>query len=99
MRTTSLLSTPGSHDDYTTSLDGAHRESRQLKEHTRCRDHPLLVLMEDEMIHTDDHPFCSIDPTCGCHEDSALIAEVHEAVEQGLITPAEATLIIQGKTL
>jgi hypothetical protein len=39
-------------------------------------DHPLPVLMEDEMI-----------------------AEVHEAVEQGLITPAEATLIIQGKTL
>ncbi len=62
-------------------------------------DHPLLVLIEDEIIHTDDHPFCGTDPTCGCHEDSALIAEVHEAVEQGLITPEEATLIIQGKTL
>jgi hypothetical protein len=55
--------------------------------------------MEDEIIHTDDHPFCGTDPTCGCHEDSALIAEVNEAVEQGLITPEEATLIIQGKTL
>ena len=60
---------------------------------------PLLVLMEDEIIHTDDHPFCNIDPTCGCHEDPELIAGVNEAVEQGLITPEEATLIIQGKTL
>ncbi len=61
--------------------------------------HPLTVLMEDSIFHTDDHPFCSIDPTCGCHEDPALISEVHEAVKQGLITPEEATLIIQGKTL
>jgi hypothetical protein len=60
--------------------------------------HPLIVPMEDEIIHTDDHPFCSIDPTCGCHEDPELIAEVNEAVEQGLITQEEATLIIQGKT-
>ena len=65
----------------------------------RKPDHPLLVLMEDEMIHTDDHPFCSIDPTCGYHEDLELIAEVHEAVVQGFIIPEEATLIIQGKTL
>lgn len=60
---------------------------------------PRLVLMEDEIIHTDEHPFCSIDPTCGCHEGPVLIAEVHEAVKQGLITPEEAALIIQGKTL
>src|SRR5260370_33207177 len=49
--------------------------------------HPLIVLMEDEIIHTDDHPFCSIDPTCGCHEDPELIAEVNVAVEQGLTHP------------
>jgi predicted RNA-binding protein associated with RNAse of E/G family len=60
---------------------------------------PLLVLMEDPIIYTDDHPFCSIDLTCGCHEDLELISEVNAAVEQGLITPEEATLIIQGKTL
>ena len=60
---------------------------------------PLIVLMEDPIIHTDDHPFCSIDPTCSCHEDPVLISEVYAAVEQGLITPEEATLIIQGKTL
>ena len=59
---------------------------------------PLIVLMEDEIIHTNDHPFCG-DPTCGCSEDPELIDEVHQAVEQGLITPEEATLLIQGKTL
>jgi hypothetical protein len=60
--------------------------------------HPLIVLMEDEILHTDDRPFCG-DPTCGCSEDPELIAEVRQAVEQGLITPEEATLLIQGKTL
>ncbi len=65
----------------------------------RKPDQPLLVLMEDPIIHTDDHPFCGTDPTCDCHEDPELIAEVYEAVEQGLVTPEEATLIIQGKTL
>src|SRR5215469_13711609 len=53
--------------------------------------HPLIVLMVDPIIHTDDHPFCSSDPTCGCHEDPELIAEVREAIKQGLITPEEAT--------
>jgi hypothetical protein len=62
------------------------------------RQRPLLVPMEDELIHTDDPPFCG-DPTRGCSEDPELIASVQQAVEQGLITPGEATLIIQGKTL
>ncbi len=59
---------------------------------------PFLVLMEDSILHTAERPFCG-DPSCSCSEDPALIAEVNEAVEQGLITPDEATLIIQGKTL
>jgi hypothetical protein len=62
------------------------------------RQRPLLVPMEDELIHTDDHPFCG-DPTCERCEDPELIASVQQAVEQGLITPEEATLMIQGKTL
>ena len=65
----------------------------------RKPDHPHLVLMEYEMIHTDDHPFCGTDPTRGCHEDPELLAEMHEDVKQGFITPEEATLMIQGKTL
>ena len=60
--------------------------------------HPLLVLMEDPILHTTERPFCG-DPSCPCSEDPALIAEVNEAVKRGLITPEEATLIIQGKTL
>ena len=65
----------------------------------RKPDQPLLVLMEDPIIHTDDHPFCGTDPTCPCHRDPALLAAVDEAVEQGLITQEEATLMIEGKTL
>ena len=59
---------------------------------------PFLVLMEDPIMHTTERPFCG-DPSCPCSEDPALIAEVNEAVKQGLITPEEATLIILGKTL
>ena len=58
----------------------------------------LIVLMEDPLIHTDAHPFCS-DPACPCHEDQELVAEVALAVEQGLLTPAEATHLVHGKTL
>ena len=59
---------------------------------------PIMIPMEDPIIHTDDHPFCG-DPTCLCAEDPELIAEVYQAVEQGLMTQEEATLLIQGKTL
>ena len=63
-----------------------------------CQQQPFLVLMEDPILHTTEPPFCG-DPTCGCHEDLALISEAHDTVKQGLITPEEATLIVQGKTL
>ncbi len=59
---------------------------------------PIMIPMEDPIIHTDDHPFCG-DSTCPCAEDPELIAEVYQAVEQGLMTQEEATLLIQGKTL
>lgn len=29
-------------------------------------DHPIVIVMEDEIIHTDAHPVCD-DPTCPCH--------------------------------
>ena len=59
---------------------------------------PIVILMEDPIIHTDDHPFCG-DPTCLCAEDPALLAELTHQVEEGLLTSAEATNIVKGKTL
>jgi hypothetical protein len=38
-----------------------------LKE-LNAEDFVFVVVMLDEMLHTDEHPTCS-DPTCPCHED------------------------------
>ena len=64
----------------------------------REQQQPIIILLEDPIIHTDDHPFCG-DPTCPCTEDPALLAELAHQVEDGLLTPAEATNIVKGKTL
>ncbi len=52
--------------------------------------------MEDPLIQSAEHPFCS-DPTCPCHEDQELLSDVAHAVEQGLLTPTEATRFVKGK--
>ncbi len=57
-----------------------------------------VVFMDDPIIHTDDHPFCFVDPTCPCHEDQEAITLVNSWVEQGLMTPQEATEFIKGRT-
>ena len=54
-----------------------------------------IVLMEDPLLHTADHPFCS-DLSCPCHRDHLLIAEVHQKVAQGLLTAGEATRVVMG---
>jgi hypothetical protein len=60
--------------------------------------HDLVVIpMEDDPIHSDEHPFCSTDPGCPCHEDPARIAAVAEAVARGELTPEEATRFVSGK--
>jgi hypothetical protein len=58
-----------------------------------------VVLIEDDPIHTNKHPFCSMDPHCLCHEDPVLITEVAHFVEDGLLTPDEATSFVAGKLL
>jgi hypothetical protein len=58
----------------------------------------LIVQLLDEQYHTTDHPFC-YDPSCPCHEDSLLIAPIAQAVQEGLLTPDEASAIVAGKTL
>ena len=57
---------------------------------------PIVILMEDDPLHTDIHPFCSSDPHCPCHEDPVLIAQVARLVDDGLLTPAEASSFVAG---
>lgn len=58
--------------------------------------YPIPVVMEDEPIHTDDRPFCSIDPTCPCHSDPDLLAMVEQWITGGLMTQEEAAHFIAG---
>ena len=58
----------------------------------------MVISMEDDPLHTDGNPFC-YDATCGCHEDPLLIAQVAQFVEDGLLTPAEATNFVAGEML
>ncbi len=60
---------------------------------------PLVVLMEDDLIHTTESPFCSLDPTCFCHVDPLLLAEVTHQIEEGLLTSDEATRVVMGLQL
>lgn len=57
-----------------------------------------VVPVDGELEHTDLHPFC-LDPTCPCHEDGDAIAAVNQAVQDGLMTPEEATDFTRGKLL
>lgn len=58
---------------------------------------PIVIPMEDDLVHTDERPFCSYDSTCPCHEEPGCIAAVHEAVARGELTPDEATNFVMGK--
>jgi len=63
-------------------------------------DHSTLVIpVEDEILHTPENPFCPIDPGCPCHEDPLLIEEVSIFVQEGLMTPQEATDFVNGKMI
>ena len=56
----------------------------------------FVPVIESDVLHSPQQPFCS-DKTCGCHEDETLIAEVAIFVQDGLLTPAEATEFVKGK--
>ncbi len=57
---------------------------------------PVIVVEYKE--HTISRPSCW-NPSCPCHEDSEAIAEVNQAIQNGLMTPEEATLGVFGKLL
>jgi hypothetical protein len=61
-------------------------------------DNFIPVIPVDYPLHSAELPFC-YDSTCGCHEDELLIAEVAEAVTNGLMTPGEATDFVAGRTV
>ncbi len=67
---------------------------------TTNQTHPTqpIPIPVDELIHTDEHPFCYSDP-CLCHEDPDAIAQVHQYYLDGLVSADDATRIVQGKTL
>lgn len=61
----------------------------------RCK--LYIVLMVDMLVHTDNKPFCFSDPDCPCREDQEAIQTVQTWVQQGLMTPEEATNFILGR--
>jgi len=47
-------------------------------------------------VYSSEKPFC-YDPTCDCHEDELLILQISLYVQDGLMTPDEATDFVRGK--
>jgi hypothetical protein len=60
------------------------------------------IPMEDDLVHTNDQPICA-DPTCPDKDDDDLLAQATQLValyvEDGLLTPDEATRFVQGRQL
>ncbi len=59
-------------------------------------DNFVFVVPEEHPLHTPEHPFCG-DPNCPCIEDTEVLTELDQAIRDGLITPEDATRILQGK--
>ena len=52
----------------------------------------------DTTVHTPDHPFC-YDPKCTCRANREALKAVRQWVNDGLMTEAEASDYISGRTL
>ncbi len=61
-------------------------------------DNFIPVVPTDAPIHTAEHSFCRLDPACPCYEDPDNIQALSQAIQEGYLTPEEATRIVQGKT-
>jgi len=59
----------------------------------------IPIIPVDEILHTDDKPFCNatLHPDCPCREDQASIQQVNQYVQDGLLTPNEATRTVKGE--
>lgn len=59
----------------------------------------LIVLMEDENVHSDERPFCD-DPICPCKDDLEMFYEfIAGPLRDGLLTSAEAKRFFGGQQL
>ncbi len=59
-------------------------------------DDNFVPVIEGYNLHSAEKPFC-YDQTCPCHEDELLIEEVALLVQDGLMTPSEATDFVNGR--
>jgi hypothetical protein len=61
-------------------------------------DNFIPVIPVDHQDHTDESPFCW-NESCPCHEDQEAINVVAGHVTDGLMTPAEATDFVGGRSI
>ena len=61
-------------------------------------DNFAYIVLVESTYHAEDTPFCFADPDCPCHENKEAIERVQQWVQQGLMTPEEATNFILGRT-
>lgn len=60
---------------------------------------PIPIAVEDEILHTPDHPFCG-DWRCPCHFDEDMIWQYYIApLRAGLLTRDEAGRFFYGRRL
>ncbi len=71
--------------------------SRQEQDLHLFADNFIPVIPVDTIEHTNAKPFCWND-RCDCREDQDAIARVNQYVQDGLMTPSEATDFVNGKT-
>jgi hypothetical protein len=57
---------------------------------------PITILCDDEIVHTDTHPFCS-DGTCPCHQDQDCVNQfLLQPWVGGFLTLEEALRVFAG---
>ena len=61
-------------------------------------DNFAYIVLVESTYHTEENPFCFADEHCPCHEDQEAIQRVQQWVQEGLMTPEEATNFIRGRT-
>jgi hypothetical protein len=82
----------------TARLDASTKASGRKIEVLNIQGQNMPVVPTTQLLHTKEHPFCG-DPTCPCSEDTNALTELDQAIRDGLITPDDATRILQGKTV